>query len=113
MDSIYLGVVSRFRNAPEIVIHRMTSIDAAQLFPHEFFDWVYIDGNHSYSEVLNDLRSWWPKVKPGGNLAGDDYRWKDELGTLSVKRAVMEFVKELRVTLELPGESQYIIRKVV
>jgi hypothetical protein len=111
MDAIYLDVVRRFCDVPEIVIHRLPSGEAAELFPDKSFDWVYIDGNHSHSEVLSDLRSWWPKVRPGGDLAGDDYRWKDEHGTRSVQRAVKEFVLETRVGVEVVGQTQFIIRR--
>lgn len=109
MDAIYTDVVRRFRDVPEIVIHRLPSAEAAELFPNESFDWVYIDGNHSYSEVLSDLRRWWPKVRPGGDLAGDDYRWRDEHGTRSVKRAVNEFVQETQVGVELLDGGQFVV----
>jgi hypothetical protein len=39
----------------------------------ESCDFVYIDGNHSYSHVKEDLRLWFPKVKRGGVFAGHDY----------------------------------------
>lgn len=35
-------------------------------------DFLFIDGDHSYEAVLADLRSWWPKVRPGGLIAGHD-----------------------------------------
>ena len=34
--------------------------------------------------VLNDLRSWAPKLKRGGLLVGDDFQWRDEAGDFSV-----------------------------
>lgn len=36
-------------------------------------DFVYIDGNHSYDAVMEDITLWEPKVRPGGILAGHDY----------------------------------------
>jgi len=35
-------------------------------------DFVYIDGNHKYSYVMDDLRSWYPKVKESGIIIMDD-----------------------------------------
>ena len=41
-----------------------------------YFDWIYIDGNHTYEYVKQDLEGYRPKVKPGGYMAGDDYGTK-------------------------------------
>ena len=49
-------------------------LEAAVLeFPDEFFDFIYIDAGHEYSNVLRDLRLWWPKLAHGGMFAGDDF----------------------------------------
>ena len=45
------------------------------LFPNEFFDFIYIDGNHKYEEVLSDLENWVPKVKNGGWITGHDFKF--------------------------------------
>jgi hypothetical protein len=36
-------------------------------------DFVYIDGNHRFEQVVADLAAWAPKVRPGGIVAGHDY----------------------------------------
>jgi hypothetical protein len=54
-------------------IYRQTSLNAAKAFEPESLDFVYLDANHSYEAVRDDINAWWPKVKPGGMLAGDDY----------------------------------------
>jgi hypothetical protein len=51
-----------------------TSVRAAQLFADESVAFCFIDADHSYESVTADLRAWWPKVRPGGMLAGHDYR---------------------------------------
>lgn len=45
----------------------------AKEFPVAFFDMVYIDGNHAYNYVIEDITLWLPKVKKGGYIAGHDY----------------------------------------
>lgn len=54
-------------------ILRMTSIEAARIFPESSLDFVYIDACHSYQSVSQDIAAWLPKVRPGGVLAGHDY----------------------------------------
>jgi len=56
---------------------------------------LFIDGNHDYEFVKNDLKLWWDKVKPGGYLCGHDYDLYD------VSKAVVEFSnnKKLKPTL--------------
>jgi len=64
------------------------SVFASSLFSDEYFDFVYIDSNHDYEFVIQDINMWWPKVKKDGILGGHDYKW-----TLNVERAVREFAK--------------------
>lgn len=37
-------------------------------------DAVFIDGEHDFASVDQDLRLWAPRVRPGGLVAGHDYR---------------------------------------
>lgn len=48
------------------------SISAANRFKDGSFDFVFIDANHQYLQVLRDIDTWWPKVRAGGILAGHD-----------------------------------------
>lgn len=49
------------------------SPEAAALYDEASLDFVMIDGDHRYEAVLADIDAWWPKVRPGGLLTGDDY----------------------------------------
>ena len=51
---------------------REDSQTAAQQLEDEAYDFVFIDGGHSMKQVLADLDSWVPKVRPGGLVAGHD-----------------------------------------
>ena len=48
------------------------SVPTALLFEDEYFDWLYIDALHTREAVLDDLRAWWPKLRSGGLISGDD-----------------------------------------
>jgi predicted O-methyltransferase YrrM len=52
---------------------RKFSMDAVKGFRDETLDFVFIDGNHSYEYVIDDIREWSKKVKKGGIVAGHDY----------------------------------------
>lgn len=72
-DAKYETTRDRFRRfGDRAEFLRMGSVEAARLFPDESIDFVYIDGNHDSKAVLEDIRAWYPKVKNGGYLCGDD-----------------------------------------
>jgi hypothetical protein len=50
----------------------MTSREAAEIFPDRCLDLVFIDGDHSYEAVREDIGLWSPKVRRGGILCGHD-----------------------------------------
>jgi hypothetical protein len=74
---------------------RASSLYGARRFAPESLHFVFIDGNHSYSEVCADLETWWPRVKSGGLLSGHDFRPKD----IDVRRAVYEFASKNDLTV--------------
>lgn len=53
------------------------STAVAAKFPDEYFDWIYIDAMHDYKNVADDLRAWFPKLRKGGLLSGDDF-WNSD-----------------------------------
>lgn len=76
---------------------KMTSAQAAALVPDRSLDVVYIDGNHEAAFVLDDLYTWTRKVRPGGLLAGHDYRVLPHKPFIQVKAAVDHFVADLGI----------------
>lgn len=65
---------ARERLAPTgCVIIREYSIHAVHLFEDRSLDFVYIDGNHEFQHVTNDIAEWSRKVRPGGVVSGHDY----------------------------------------
>ena len=66
---------------------KSASIEAANTFEDNSIDFIHIDASHDYDNVIADIIAWYPKVKPGGLITGDDYIWP------GVKRAVDEYFK--------------------
>ena len=71
----------------KVRILTVSSVVAAGIFKPETFDFVFIDGNHEYPYVGEDILVWGPLVKYGGWLCGHDY---DRKGCEGVKQAVDE-----------------------
>jgi hypothetical protein len=85
---------------------------AAQ-FADDYFDFVYIDADHTESAVYTDLCAWWSKVRPGGVLAGHDYcdmvlRCPDGSEvTFGVIPAVNRFITEMALSLHVDNEHPW------
>lgn len=53
---------------------KMRFDEALDLFEDHTFDFIYVDGYaHTGEENGQTFYDWWPKLKPGGMFAGDDY----------------------------------------
>lgn len=78
------------------VLIESDSRTAHNLLPIKEFDMVYLDGGHSYDGVKSDLQIYYPMVKDGGILSGDDYEYitfdNEECG---VVQAVNEFAQKI------------------
>jgi predicted O-methyltransferase YrrM len=67
------------------------SVNEVEGFTDNYNDFVYIDAKHDYESIKEDLRLWWPKVKPGGVFCGHDF-YQDAKS--QVQQAVREFALE-------------------
>lgn len=86
-----------------VVFIKKKSIDAVDDIT-ELLDFVYIDGDHTYTGALYDLIFYYPKIKKGGVICGHDFDIPD------VAQAVTEFAdnKHLKVvTLGYPVDWWY------
>ncbi len=88
MRRAFNKVQSYFRDDPYTHVFRKTSKEASFVIP-DFQDLVFIDGNHDYEFVKEDIELWLPKIRNGGILAGHDYHIVGD-DFPGVKRAVDE-----------------------
>ena len=76
-DRRYKAVLEKFHEpilAGIVKVHRALSVKIADSFPDEYFDFIHIDGNHTYSACLADLHAFDRKVKRTGFITGHDYQ---------------------------------------
>jgi predicted O-methyltransferase YrrM len=73
---------------PNIKKNKMSSLEYAKFVEDKSLDFIYIDGNHQYSSVKEDIQVWYNKIKPGGIISGHDFNW------IPVSKAVIEFFNE-------------------
>lgn len=87
----YEIAVDKLRKFPnDIIVIRDFSMNAVRQIEDESLDFVYIDANHDFDYVMEDLIAWGRKVRPGGIISGHDYYHFTDSG---VVEAVDAYIK--------------------
>lgn len=89
-DQLYRDICSHMITYPKLKALRLKSAEAAELFPEQYFDLVFIDADHSYESIKQDIHLWKPLVRKGGILSGHDYKAGGKFPFWGVKVAVDE-----------------------
>lgn len=92
-EADYAACAQRIAAAPKtarVLIMRQTSRQAVAKFPDRSLDFAYIDGDHSAESVMFDVNAWWPKIVPGGVLAGHDWFTEWRPGIEAAARSVAD-----------------------
>lgn len=92
MRGMFDHVTARYGGLSNVSIRKGFSAEVLETFEDDYFDWLYIDGNHLYEFVRQDVEVAFRKVRPGGIIAGDDYFWKRD-GKMHVKEAVLDAMR--------------------
>jgi predicted O-methyltransferase YrrM len=127
-DAVYEQVSRKMKEKynDRIIFIRKFSSEAVTLLPDQI-DFLYIDDNHSYPYVLEDLNNYYPKIKPNGFIVGDDAVDLDDtkrnatgdifiqwpggaFGHYGVVKAFNEFITNKSITGNIIG-NQFMIQK--
>lgn len=109
-DGLYNEFINNTKSLSSIITPlRMTSELASKEFADESLDFCFLDASHEYNDVLNDLNSWYPKVKPGGIFAGHDYH-EHGMWWPGVLEAVTHWNSKHNLAIK-SSESCFIIKK--
>lgn len=102
-DSAYrqtLYNLGPFIDSGQFIIIRKTSMEALADIADESLDFVFIDADHTYEGVKEDVNGWTPKVRKGGIVSGHDY-YEFKSGRGGIIPAVDEYVMEHEYELEV------------
>lgn len=113
------GRFSRELASGQVEIIRALSFDGITQCPDGYFDWVYLDTDHTYATTRRELELLAPKMKAGGIIAGHDYilgNWNDGF-RYGVIEAVHEFCRKERwelvfLTHEMSIPPSFAIRRI-
>lgn len=116
------AVIARFKNEIDdntLEINEGYSITILEKFDDAYFDWVYIDTDHSYNTTKKELEIAAKKLKKDGIICGHDYYLGNWVG--NYKYGVIEAVHEFCVannweiiflTIEQSINPSFAIRKI-
>jgi len=76
-DEDFVGAEKEFDEMAErrgnIVKKKGTSVEVAAEYGDGYFDFAYIDAAHSFEGVVEDIKTWFKKVRPFGFISGHDF----------------------------------------
>lgn len=97
----------KFKDKIEFIkLKSAEAIRISTLIPDDL-DFVYIDGNHAYEYVKEDIELYYPKIKQGGILGGDNFETEFQ----GVPRAVIEFVDRMNLKLYGVDKDWWVIKQ--
>ena len=76
--------IKPFHETTDITVYHNFSHVVAQDIPDNTYDFIYIDGEHTYKAMKQDIESWYPKLGKGGYFCGHD------IDTKGVSKAMFE-----------------------
>ena len=91
------------------------SMNAIKKFSPKSLDFVYIDANHDFKHVSEDVEAWAKIVRPGGIVSGHDYKaiggTIPDVGIVVDKYVKKHKIKNLFVFTERNDASWFFVKK--
>lgn len=103
---LFLANLYHAQVANQVIPVPLPSTIAARLLQHHQIqaDLIYVDGSHEPQDVWLDLQAYWPLLRAGGVLAGDDWGWP------GVADVLEQFCRSQHVHVEITG-LHWVIKK--
>lgn len=110
-------ITNKFKNNSRVFIKKGLSWDMLNTLESDSLDYLYIDGDHSYKSVQNDIQAAYRVVKSGGVIQFNDYTTFSPVENMryGVLNAVNEFIQKyspevLGISLDKDGYNDIAIR---
>jgi len=96
--------IEPYKETTDIIVHHKSSKEASKNIADKYFDFIYIDGDHSYNAVKADISHWLPKLSEGGYFCGHDYTT-----TPDIQKACNEIFDKNKITTF--SDSSFVVQK--
>jgi predicted O-methyltransferase YrrM len=93
--------LSRCPDKSRIQAYRGFSSDIVPMFQNDFFDIVYVDGNHETEYVYKDAHMSFEKTKSSGYIVFDDSDWPETLA------GIQRFETDMKERIELIADIHF------
>lgn len=98
VEKVYDAKVKGYTNLTKF---KGTTIEWLKAAPYEYYDFIYVDADHTATGVLLDAELSFLSLKPGGVLAFDDYEWSEGKGrALTPKPGINAFIDRHKDNLQ-------------
>ena len=102
---------TKFANGRHVIVNGDSVVAAEKLAGSAHL--VFLDADHTFKALCADIEAWWPKVKPGGFLAGHDFGNDAQKGCAGVKDAVLRFSQKVGLPIRREAGFVWAIQKPV
>jgi len=96
MELVYNDIKKRYECISEVKVVRCPSGEYLESCANNTFDMIYVDADHSYEAVTNDLQLSFLKIHNSGLLMGHDY-----IRGTQIAKAVDDFCVRYQQTIEV------------
>lgn len=103
MKQYAIDVLKPYKEKIEFVYEN--SSDFADSIENESLDFIFIDGDHSYEGFTKDLNNYFPKVKKGGIISGDD------IILTSIDKGLKDFFAENKLEIKTNNKMWYLVKE--
>lgn len=107
-DNLFRYTNDRLSKFTNVELIRKSSEESANIFGNGSIDIVFIDGEHTYSGVTNDINIWENKVKSDGIISGHDYNHPN---FPDVKKVVDKWASQNKYSLNIENGYVWWVKK--